>query len=55
MLNMHSMNVRKDNLINFVNIVNECCCVMDHDYVGEWLTNPNQSRFKYGFTNRLDR
>ena len=40
-MNRLSVNVRKDNLINFVNIVNECCCVMDHDYVGEWLTKPN--------------
>jgi len=35
------MKVDKENLIPFVNIVNDCCAVMDDDYVGEWLTKPN--------------
>jgi len=33
--------VEKENLIQFVNLVNECCAVMDDDYVAEWLTTPN--------------
>jgi len=33
--------IEKDNLIEFVNIVNECCCVMDHDKVADWLLTPN--------------
>ena len=35
------MNIPKDNLIEFVNLVNECCAVMDHDYVADWLNKPN--------------
>lgn len=35
------MNIPKDNLIEFVNLVNECCAVMDHDYVSEWMNKPN--------------
>ena len=35
------MNVSKDILIEFVNFVNECCAVMDHDYVAEWLNKPH--------------
>ena len=35
--------IEKDKLIEFVNIVNECCAVMDHDYVAEWLTTPNSN------------
>ena len=31
----------KEKLIEFVNLVNECCAVMDDDYVAEWLTTPN--------------
>tara|TARA_R100000458_G_C8156457_1_gene162237 strand:- start:136 stop:348 length:213 start_codon:yes stop_codon:yes gene_type:complete len=37
------MNIPKGQLIEFVNIVNECCAVMDHDYVAEWLTTPNSN------------
>ena len=33
--------IEKEKLIEFVNIVNECCTVMDHDYVAEWLATPN--------------
>ena len=33
--------IEKDKLIQFVNLVNECCAVMDDDYVAEWLTTPN--------------
>ena len=35
--------IEKEKLIEFVNIVNECCTVMDHDYVAEWLTTPNSN------------
>ena len=35
------MNIPKHNLIEFVNLVNECCAVMDHDYVADWLNKPN--------------
>jgi len=31
------MNVNDKELIEFSNLVNECCAVMDHDYVAEWL------------------
>ena len=33
--------IKKDLLIELVNIVNECCSLMDDDYVAEWLTTPN--------------
>ena len=33
--------IEKDQLIQFVYLVNECCSVMDDDYVAEWLTTPN--------------
>ena len=35
------MTVPKDKLIEFTNFVNECCVVMDHDYVADWLNKPN--------------
>ena len=35
------MHVKKEFLIEFVNLVNECCPVMDHDHVAEWLDKPN--------------
>ena len=38
---MTNIAVDKNNLIQFVNLVNECCSVMDDDYVAEWLTIPN--------------
>ena len=38
---MEYMKIDKENLIQFVNIVNDCCAVMDDDYVAEWLTQPN--------------
>ncbi|MBT89560.1 MAG: hypothetical protein CMN79_03605 [Spirochaetales bacterium] len=31
------INVNDKELIEFSNLVNECCAVMDHDYVAEWL------------------
>ena len=37
------MKIEKDNLIEFVNIVNECCCVMNHDKVADWLLTPNSN------------
>ena len=35
------MHVKKEFLIEFVNLVNESCAVMDHDHVAEWLDKPN--------------
>jgi|TARA_Y100000356_G_scaffold120033_1_gene112187 uncharacterized protein (DUF2384 family) len=35
------MNIAKNKLIEFTNLVNECCAVMDDDYVADWLTKPN--------------
>ena len=35
------MKIEKENLIQFVNLVNDCCAIMDDDYVAEWLTKPN--------------
>ena len=35
------MTVKKDKLIQFTNLVNECCEVMDDSYVADWLTKPN--------------
>ena len=35
------MNVEKENLIPFTNLVNECCEVMEHDRVADWITSPN--------------
>ena len=35
------MTIEKENLIQFVNFVNECCSVMDDDYVAEWITTPH--------------
>tara|TARA_Y100001951_G_C11219287_1_gene227732 strand:+ start:226 stop:435 length:210 start_codon:yes stop_codon:yes gene_type:complete len=35
------MTIQKNSLIEFVNFVNECCSVMDDDYVSEWLNKPN--------------
>ena len=35
------MEIEKENLIQFVNFVNECCSVMDDDYVAEWITTPH--------------
>ena len=28
----------KEQLISFINMVNECCKVVDDDFVAEWLT-----------------
>ena len=35
------MNIAKNKLIEFTNLVNECCAVMDDDYVADWLTKPS--------------
>ena len=35
------MHVKKEFLIEFVNLVNECYAVIDHDHVAEWLDKPN--------------
>ena len=37
------MNIDPKDLIPFVNFVNECCAVMDDDYVGTWLITPNSN------------
>ena len=55
------MNIDLKNLIPFVNLVNECCGIMDDDYVGTWLTTPNSNfnmekpitLFSEGDTDRL--
>ena len=36
------MIIKKDNLIQFVNLVNECCEVMPDDHVANWLLTPNK-------------
>lgn len=35
------MTIKKKSLIEFVNFINECCSVMDDDYVSEWVSKPN--------------
>lgn len=35
------VNIKKDNLIEFVNIVNECCEIMPEERVANWLLRPN--------------
>ena len=35
------ININKDLLIEFVNLVNECCAIMEDSYVAEWLSKPN--------------
>ncbi len=35
------MTIPKNKLIEFTNLVNECCVVMDHGYVADWLNKPN--------------
>ena len=35
------MTIPKKRLIEFTNLVNECCVVMDHDFVADWLIKPN--------------
>ena len=37
------MNIDHAKLIVFVNFVNECCAVMDDDYVSTWLQTPNSN------------
>ena len=36
-----------DQIIQFVNFINECCCVMEDEYVGDWICLP------HGFLNNL--
>jgi len=36
------MRIRKNNLIQFVNLVNECCEVMPDEHVADWLLTPNK-------------
>ncbi len=36
------MNIEKNNLIEFVNVVNECCEIMPDNEVAEWLLTPNR-------------
>jgi len=35
-----------DKLIDFVNFINECCAVIEHDQVSEWIMLP------HGFLNK---
>ena len=35
------MNIAKNKLIEFTNLVNECCAVISDVYVADWLTKPN--------------
>tara|TARA_R100001082_G_scaffold3773_1_gene3012 strand:- start:29918 stop:30130 length:213 start_codon:yes stop_codon:yes gene_type:complete len=35
------MKIKNEKLIEFVNLVNECCDVMDDNYVSKWLHLPN--------------
>lgn len=35
------MKIKKNNLIQFVNFVNECCQVMNSEYVADWLNKPH--------------
>tara|TARA_R100000742_G_C4203068_1_gene31607 strand:+ start:9 stop:218 length:210 start_codon:yes stop_codon:yes gene_type:complete len=35
------MTIQKESLIPFVNLVNECCAVMDDAYVADWLNKPH--------------
>ena len=37
------MNIDPKDLIPFVNFVNECCAVMDDEYVSSWLLTPNSN------------
>ena len=37
------MIISKNKLIQFTNLVNECCEVMDDSYVADWLTKPNSN------------
>ena len=33
--------IPRNKLIEFTNLVNECCDVMEHDMVADWITSPN--------------
>ena len=35
------MTIKKGKLIEFVNLINECCSVMDDDEVADWVNLPN--------------
>ncbi len=37
------MTIEKSRLIQFVNLVNECCSVMDDPFVADWLNMPNSN------------
>ena len=36
-----TISVPSDKLIEFINFINECCAVMDHDQVAEWIMLPH--------------
>ena len=38
-----SIHIPKNKLIEFTNLVNECCAVMEHNEVATWLTRPNSN------------
>lgn len=42
MLDIYNMQIKKEKLIEFVNLVTECCDVMDDGYVATWLHTPNR-------------
>ena len=42
MLDIYNMQIKKEKLIEFVNLVSECCDVMDDSYVATWLQTPNR-------------
>jgi len=35
------MTIKKSKLIEFVNLINECCSVMDDNEVSNWINLPN--------------
>ena len=41
-----TISIPSDKLIEFVNFINECCEVMEHDQVTEWIMLP------HGFLNK---
>ena len=38
-----SIPIPENKLIEFTNLVNECCAVMEHNEVATWLTRPNSN------------
>ena len=38
---VENISIEPSRLIEFVNLVNECCMVMDHTHVEDWLLLPH--------------